>query len=81
MISFLSSFVIKVLLFYLSIFVLSGAFSFKRTLKAELNTLYASFSKCINFSCKAILKRSMSKYTIYKPFLWKALKPTGCHDY
>ena len=62
MISFLSSFVVKVLLLYLIIFVLSGACSFKRTLKAELNALYASFSKFINFLCSAILKRSISKY-------------------
>ena len=62
MISFLSSLVIKVLLLYLIIFVLKGACSFKRILKAQLNALYASFSKCINFSCKAMLKRAISKY-------------------
>ena len=61
MISFLSSFVIKVLLLYLSVFFLSGACAFKRYVKAELNTLYASFSKCFKFSCKAILKRIISK--------------------
>ena len=62
MISLLGSLIIKVLFLYLSIFVLSGACSFKRTLKAELNALYASFSKCINFSCKTISRRSISKY-------------------
>ena len=61
MISFLSSFVVKVLLLYLSIFVLSGACTLKKILKTEVNAPYPSFSKCINFSCKAILKRSISK--------------------
>ena len=68
MISFLSSFVVKVLLLCMSIFILSDACSFERILKAELNALHASFSRCINFSCKAILKRSISEYAIYKLF-------------
>ena len=61
MISFLGFFVIRVLL-YQSVLVLSSACAFKRFVKAELNALYASFSKCFDFSLKANLKRFISEY-------------------
>ena len=57
MISFLSSFVIKSLLLYLIVLVLRGACSSKRIVQAQMNSLYASFSKCFNFSCKAIFQK------------------------
>ena len=81
MISFLSSFIKKVLFLYPSLFVLSGACSFKRFVKAELNALYVSFSKFFDVSWKAILKISVSKYLYdLKTFLGRALKTTRFHD-
>ena len=74
MILFLSSSVIKVLLLYLSFFVLSAACPFQRFVKAELNALYASFSKCFNFSCKGNLKRLISKYFYDLQTVEEALK-------
>ena len=69
MIYFLTYFVIKFLLLYLSIFVLSDACSFKRVLKAEVNALYASFFKCIKIFMQSI-----------NFFLWRGLKTPGFHD-
>ena len=69
MIYFLTYFVIKFLLLYLSIFVLSDVCSFKRVLKAEVNALYASFFKCIKIFMQSI-----------NFVLWRGLKTPGFHD-
>ena len=69
MIYFLTYFVIKFLLLHLNIFVLSDVCSFKRVLKAEVNALYASFSKCIKISMQSI-----------NFFSWRGLKTPGLHD-